>query len=542
MKYLFLLLLSMHTLFALTQDEMNRLYQQNSLQDRVLENDQKLRFEKDQQKNKDNIDKIKPDKLEIQESEDKKKCIFINDIIIDKSDILETKKLEKIKKPYLNKCNTIEDLNNFTKEISNIYISKGFITSRAYLKLQDLSDGIINISLLEGKIKAVKNRDLYISNIYDDLEENVLNLQDLETGIKQLERLRSQVVKLDLKPSDEVGYTDVLISKELGYNNYNGYASVNNYGSDATGKNQVTAYLSYENLFGINDTIGASIHTTNNAFETSDNILATSLSYSLPYFKNYFTVSLSIFRYKQTIYDQFSSNLLSEGLSNTFVLSDEYMLYNSKKHSLNFIAQISRKNNKNYLSDTLIELQSYNLTTSRFGFNYIYYGEGSYFSSELLMHKSLSSNIDFTKYTLDFSYTKYFQHELQPKINTVIHTQYTGYDVYATEQLSIGGPYSVRGFKDGGINGFKGGYMRNDFQITKNISNILFSPYLGLDYGHIKATNGVEGGTIIGSSVGLKTAYLSNLFEIHYNKKLHDTPETRLNDDNFIGFSYSYIF
>jgi hemolysin activation/secretion protein len=124
----------------------------------------------------------------------------------------------------------------------------------------------------------------------------------------------------------------------------------------------------------------------------------------------------------------------------------------------------------------------------------------------------------------------------------VIHTQYTGYDVYATEQLSIGGPYSVRGFKDGGINGFKGGYIRNDFQITKNISNISFSPYLGLDYGYIKATNGVEGGTIVGSSVGLKIAYLNNLFEIHYNKKLQNTPETKIKNDNFIGFSYSYIF
>ncbi|HUH42427.1 MAG TPA: ShlB/FhaC/HecB family hemolysin secretion/activation protein [Sulfurimonas sp.] len=542
MKYIFFLLFIVYTLFALTQDEMNNLYEQNSLQNRVLENDQKRRFEEDQQKNKNNIDKIKPDKLEMQESEDKKKCIFINDIIIDKSNILETKELEKMKKPYLNKCNTIENLNNFTKEISNMYISRGFITSRAYLKLQDLSDGIINISLLEGKIKAVKNRDLYISNIYDDLEENVLNLQDLETGIKQLERLRSQVVKLDLKPSDEVGYTDVLISKEAGYSNYNGYASVNNYGSDATGKNQVTAYLSYENLFGINDIINVSINTTDNIFQTSDNVLATSLSYSLPYFKNYFTLSLSTFKYKQTIYDQFNTQLLSEGSSDAFVLSDEYMLYNSKKHSLNFIAKLNRKNNKNYLSNTLIDLQSYNLTTSSFGFSYIYYGTGSFFSSELLMHKSLSSNIDFTKYTLDFSYTKYFQHSLQPKINTVIHTQYTGYNVYATEQLSIGGPYSVRGFKDGGINGFKGGYIRNDFQITKNILNISFSPYVGLDYGHIKTTNEVEGGTIIGSSVGLKIAYLNNLFEIHYNKKLHNTPETKINDDNFTGFSYSYIF
>ncbi|MDD2651905.1 MAG: ShlB/FhaC/HecB family hemolysin secretion/activation protein [Sulfurimonas sp.] len=542
MKLVLLLLFCTHTLLALTQDEINSLYQQNSLQNRVLENDQKRHFEKNQQKTKDYIDKIKPDKLEMKESEDKKKCIFINDIMIDKSDILEAKELEEIKKHYVNKCNTIEDLNNFTKEISNIYISRGFITSRAYLKLQDLSDGIIDISLLEGKIKKVKNRDLYISNIYDDLEENILNLQDLETGIKQLERLRSQVVKLDLKPSDEVGYTDVLISKETGYSDYNGYVSVNNYGSSATGKNQVAVYLSYENLFGINDIISVSINTTDNVFKTSDNILATSLSYSLPYFKNYFTISLSTFKYKQTIYDQFDSTLLSEGSSDIFTLSDEYMLYNSKKYSLNFIAKLNRKDNKNYLSDTLIELQSYNLTTFSFGFYYIYYGEDSYFSSELLVHKSLSSNIDFTKYTLDFSYTKYFQHDLQPKINMALHAQSTGYDVYATEQLSIGGPYSVRGFKDGGINGFKGGYIRNDFQVTKNILNISFSPYLGLDYGYIKATSVVEGGAIIGSSVGLKIAYLNNLAEIHYNKKLHNTPETKIKSDNFIGFSYSYNF
>ncbi len=542
MKLLLLLLISIKVLFAVSQDELNNFYKQNSLQNTILDNDQKRRFEKEEQKSKDKSEYYKRKKIEIEEEKDNQNCIIIKNIIIDETDILDSDNLYELKKDYLNKCNSIEKLNNLTKEISNLYIKKGYVTSRAYLKLQDLSKGEVKISLLEGKIKKIVNDDIYISNIFDNLEEKILNLKDLEIGITQLERLRSQKINLKLKPSEEIGFTDVIMLKKTSQKSYYGYGSLNNYGNDQTGLYQTNVFLNYENLLDINDIISISINTTNTAFKKTDKTLGTYISYAVPYMRHYFKASYSTFNYKQTIYDQFGSPLESRGFSDTFTLSDEYIFYNSKKNTLNLVSKLSRKNNENYLSDILIELQSYKLTTFNIGFDYTHYGSSSYLNTVFLFHKSLTGKINFNKYTIDLSYTKYFSYDLQPKFNLLLHAQHTKYDVYGTEQIGIGGPYSVRGFKDGGLNGFIGAYIRNDFSISKNILNISFSPYIGLDYGYVEDTVQTNGGNIVGSSLGVRTRYLTHAFEVHFNKALYHTAQTKQTANNFTGLTYSYSF
>jgi hemolysin activation/secretion protein len=42
--------------------------------------------------------------------------------------------------------------------------------------------------------------------------------------------------------------------------------------------------------------------------------------------------------------------------------------------------------------------------------------------------------------------------------------------LYSSEQISIGGQNSIRGFQDGGVSGDCGGYLRNDLSVT--LSNI----------------------------------------------------------------------
>lgn len=57
----------------------------------------------------------------------------------------------------------------------------------------------------------------------------------------------------------------------------------------------------------------------------------------------------------------------------------------------------------------------------------------------------------FNKYTLDVSYNKKLNEaEVPVRYNFSFHGQYAKKGIIGTEQIGVGGPYSVRGFKNEG--------------------------------------------------------------------------------------------
>jgi hypothetical protein len=57
---------------------------------------------------------------------------------------------ERLVAPWLNQCLDIAGLNALTNTVSDWYISRGYITSRAFLTEQDLSGGVLHLAVLEG--------------------------------------------------------------------------------------------------------------------------------------------------------------------------------------------------------------------------------------------------------------------------------------------------------------------------------------------------------------------------------------------------------
>src|SRR6185369_13983432 len=65
--------------------------------------------------------------------------------------------------------------------------------------------------------------------------------------------------------------------------------------------------------------------------------------------------------------------------------------------------------------------------------------------------------------------------------------------LYGTEQILVGGPFSVRGFRHTSITGDSGGYWRNELSTTFPLQKMLsgysggaqLRPYVGYDVGHI---------------------------------------------------------
>ena len=61
---------------------------------------------------------------------------------------------ERLLKPYIGQCLGVSQLNELLKVITDYYLGKGRVTSRAYLPQQDLSTGHLQVLVVEGKVSV----------------------------------------------------------------------------------------------------------------------------------------------------------------------------------------------------------------------------------------------------------------------------------------------------------------------------------------------------------------------------------------------------
>ncbi|PWK27716.1 POTRA domain-containing ShlB-type protein [Pseudomonas sp. OV226] len=74
-----------------------------------------------------------------------KRCFPIKDIDLQGAESLSVNERERLLKPYLGQCLGVPQLNELLKTITDHYIDKGLVTSRAYLPQQDLSTGHLKV-------------------------------------------------------------------------------------------------------------------------------------------------------------------------------------------------------------------------------------------------------------------------------------------------------------------------------------------------------------------------------------------------------------
>ncbi|MFN6134433.1 MAG: POTRA domain-containing protein, partial [Synechococcaceae cyanobacterium] len=98
------------------------------------------------------------------------------------------------KKITLNQPLSISDLNQASQVITQLYISKGYTTSGAYIPAQTISDGIVEIRILEGRlgdltveVKKGRLRPEYVRSRLVRASSGVLNLNRLVDELRLLQ-------------------------------------------------------------------------------------------------------------------------------------------------------------------------------------------------------------------------------------------------------------------------------------------------------------------------------------------------------------------
>ncbi len=149
---------------------------------------------------------------------DDERCFAIDDIEISGATLLSEADRIAILAPFADDCLGVSQLNALLKAITNHYIDRGYVTTRAYLPQQDLSARTLKITVVEGRLEGLdssalaSDRELAMS--FPGKTGEVLDLRELEQLVENLNRLPSRFAKLELVPGEQVGGSRVQLQGE----------------------------------------------------------------------------------------------------------------------------------------------------------------------------------------------------------------------------------------------------------------------------------------------------------------------------------------
>lgn len=169
------------------------------------------------------------------------RCFPVRHLELKGAQSLSDDERERLIKPYKNQCLGVSRLNELLKRITDTYIDKGLLTSRAYLPQQDLSNGHLQVLVAEGKLEALTSADnstlseRELAMTFPGNNGNLLNLREIEQALDQLNRLPSNQAHMELAPGSAVGGSKVVV-KNTPQKPWRASLSRNNDGQKSTGE------------------------------------------------------------------------------------------------------------------------------------------------------------------------------------------------------------------------------------------------------------------------------------------------------------------
>lgn len=396
-----------------------------------------------------------------------------------------------------NTCLDITHLTQIINAISDWYIRRGYITSRAFLTEQDLSTGVLHVTVLEGRLQEIRlagTSEHTLKMAFPGLRGKILNLRDLEQGMEQLNRIRRIPVQIEILPGDSQGWSivNLIAAPELPFS---ASVSFDNSGQKSTGVGQLSGTVTANNLAGLADKwfISGGRSSAFSDFSDARNFAA---GVSLPYGYGLLDYVYSWSDYHNN-FDNHGYLWRSVGDSETHRLTGSWVLFRNGQLKTSVITTFTHRINHNYLDDVLLTSSSRKLSTLSLGIGHTQ----KILSGVATLNPTFTRGVPwlgaekdtarpadapkaaFRKWSVNGS----FQTPLTDSLwwLTSVYFQWSPDRLYGSERLTIGGESSVRGFKEHYLSGDNGGYWRNEL-------NYALTTLPGL--GQISVTAALDGG------------------------------------------------
>lgn len=199
------------------------------------------------------------------------------------STILTPDEINAITKPFEGREVTLSELRNLADAITKLYIDRGYITSRAVLADQTVTDGVVQIRVVEGSLERIQiegTRRLKPSYVRSRVRLGVstpLNTNQLEDRLRLL-RVNPLLenVEASLRAGSELGKS-ILVVRVTEADSFDSNFSIDNYSTPSVGSERLGVNLRYRNITGFGDEVAAYYYRS-----TTGGSNALDLTYSVP--------------------------------------------------------------------------------------------------------------------------------------------------------------------------------------------------------------------------------------------------------------------
>lgn len=409
----------------------------------------------------------------------------VKEIRITKSELLTADELRNAIKFDDAKNMSIKELQNIVSKINHLYLEKGIQTAQAVLPPQVVRDGVVYIRLIEGRYSEIKvegNKRIVDSYIKDSIKAKSGELSDLNKLQKALLRYNNTnnyPVRAELVPGKEVGSSDIVLTLDEPRNLWNSYFFVDNANQDDSGLYRA-GFMAYAyGLSGSDDSLLVSPIFT-------EGTVSGVIAYDVPINHNGTRANVSFSRNRVKIIDgefedfdiKAHSNDLSVGIShplNVTALSKVELFaeahnkwsdteYSGMEITDNETKTIragfnARKYDKNGLWFSQVSITGYDTDYKVFDRE----DNGEYYGAYVMRRQNLPD----TQYLLLRAYGQFTNDESLP----------------SSEQFSIGGIATVRGYEESELSGDKGWFASVEYGFPISNDKQTLRGFAFYDYG-----------------------------------------------------------
>ena len=429
-------------------------------------------------------------------------------IVMDSSAVLTEAELAAITQPYEGKMVQLNDIYAIVEKINVLYASKGYVTCRAFLPPQTITDGKVKLLLVEGRTGNTTvsgnnyTKTSFITKRLHLKENEIANIKQVNKDLLLFNATNSTQLRIVMKAGEKPGTTDYEITAyEPKRDTWTIFED--NAGSDTSGEYRTGLFFNTKSLSGTCDPF--SVGTVFSEGTRAANAMYTrSLGRSgtkmnLLYSTN--AVKVTKGDYKDMIKGH--ANSYAIGFTQPLVVNEttrtELSLdYNRQNSKTDFMVLGNRFN----IVDDSVQDFTLGFAMTNYGASHVLYQKHSYVRgySERTPSSMLEDSQNFGFYKFNGLYQKLYAGGQM--INLRADAQWSGSEgMVSSRQFYMGGMYSVRGYKENFLGGDSGFTFSAEYSIP--VINRNTNAFTFFDYGHVYGNGQSDDQHSILASLGL---------------------------------------
>lgn len=291
--------------------------------------------------------------------------ITVLKVLVSGSTILTPQEIKTLVEPLEGRLVTVLKLRQIADKITEIYLDRGYVTSRAILPSQNIGDGIVEIKVTEGilgEIKIEGTKRLHNSYIESRIrlgERKPLDSARLE---KKLRLLQSNPLFENLEASlrqSEIDGESILIIRVTEKKPLELSMSVDNYSSPSVGSERTGWTALHRNLTGRGDLFVASYNTTRLFDDESD---VFDFIYNLPINAMNGTLQARVAPNSNRIGQEFLKDFKITGTTDVYEFSYRQPILRNPQQEFALSLGLSYQRTKNFFNNKLFNFADPNNT------------------------------------------------------------------------------------------------------------------------------------------------------------------------------------